>query len=336
MEAPAFRNRTDATALLHPVVTGTGWELLVVVKERFQVLDDGTTRRIGRAQIRFADERWDPDDPARSSTRYPHDLAPRKPTTDIVVSAEAVVPSGASSRELDVRIEVGDAVRSLRVFGPRTWYDAGTEMRPTDPLPFSRATLRWEDAFGGLDTSDPSAPLEELRNPLGRGLAKDPQLLAGAVVPHVEDPTDLIRGHRSRPQPAGVGAIGPGFEPRRSAAGTYDDVWRRHRMPLPPLDLDDHFYQAAAPGLRTRQHLVGGEPVRMLGLHRDGALSFELPRLSFLVEAPSPEGTAEHVPILDTVMLEPNARRLELTWRACLPWPSTLGRRASIHVTEVR
>ncbi|HJL19686.1 MAG TPA: DUF2169 domain-containing protein [Sandaracinaceae bacterium LLY-WYZ-13_1] len=321
--------------MLHPVITSAGWELLVAIKERFRIRSGGGVRRAGGAEIRFEDEPWSPDAPDGSSTKYPHDIAPSKPSTDVIVVGDAIVPGRGSARDLDVRVEVGDAARSLRVFGPRTWYDAGPELRPTDPLLFERAPLRWEHAFGGLDDSDPSGVLEEPRNPLGTGVVRDPEQLAGQPAPHVEDPEDPIRGHRSRPQPAGVGAIGPSFEPRRSAAGTYDERWIRQRMPLPPEDFDEHFHSCAAPGLRTRQHLVGGESVRLLGLHPDGPFSFELPRLSFLIEVPFPDGISELFPVLDTVLLEPNERQVELTWRACFEWPWSTGRKSTVRLTSM-
>ena len=336
MELPQLRNPTSASAALHPVVMADGWRVLVVVKEVSQILASGALRPVRRAHVRLADEPWPSSDSRPGSIRYPHDLAPRKPSTDIIVVGDAIAPGDKPVRELDVRVEVGPVACSLRVFGPRSWYDAGSRVAPTDPLPFTRAPLRWENAFGGIDDSNPDAVLEEARNPLGRGLSRDGQALIGKPLPQVEDPTCPIESHRTRPPPAGVGAIGPSFEPRRSAAGTHDESWVRHRMPLPPMDFDDRFHQVAPPGLRADTPLEGGERVRLLGLHRDGPISLSLPRRAFTVEAPSDGGVESKRMMLDTILIEPNDMKLELTWRTTFAWPRLSARRATLHVRQER
>jgi hypothetical protein len=108
----------------------------------------------------------------------------------------------------------------------------------------------------------------------------------------------------------------------------------RERMPLPPLDFDDRFNQAAAPGLVAAGLLRGGEPVQLLNMSERGPMEFELPRLFFGVSARSDARSTEHRPVLDTVLLEPSARRLELTWRALVPLPRRAGLLRAIRVVE--
>ncbi len=335
MELPPLRNDTAVTAAMVPVLTAQGWALLVVLKQRFEVLADGALRPLHDAAVRFADEPWSSEDPAGSSIKYPHDLAPGKPSTDVVVVGDALAPAGREVLSLDVAVEVGTLSRAVRVFGPRTWYDAGGRHVPTDPIPFTSCSIRWENAFGGIDDTEPEALLEEPRNPIGRGLVRSATSLTGQLVPQLEDPTDPIQSHRSRPKPAGLGAIGPGYAPRRDLAGTYDAAWRRYRMPRPPDDLDPRFHQCAPPELQTPSPLYGGEPVRLLGLHRDGAISFRLPERYFLVEVPAGSASEEHTAMLDTVLIEPNELRVELTWRSCFPWPRQGPWRAAVRVREL-
>ena len=330
MLLPKLQNRSRSTAALFPTLAGDGWAVLLVIKQRFHVGE--AVDPVPGAELRLGDVPW--ADALGTSVRYPHDLAPTKPTTDVLVVGDAMTPGGALERELAVRAEVADAALSARVLGPRTWCDVGRGIVPTAPLPFARAPLRWECAFGGIDGSDPDHCIEEPRNPIGGGLVRDPRQLIGTSAPHVEDPADPIVDHRSRPAPVGFGPLGPGFEPRRSAAGTYDESWTRTRMPLPPVGQSETFHQVAAPSLRTTEHLRGGEPVRLLGMHPSGLVAFDLPELWYLIDAPDGRGRAELIPVLDTVLLEPNDLRLELTWRAQIPWVYR-GRSGAVRLSQL-
>lgn len=317
MDLPRLQNRNPAAATLLPTLTTEGWALLVVIKQRYGV-DRGVATPQDGAEIRHSDELWSPDHPETSGIRYPHDIAPGKPSTDILVVGDAVAPGGRPVSALDVRVEVGSVGHSLRVFGPRAWYQNGARCVPTAPIEFERAPIRWENAFGGTD--DTEGLLEEPRNPVGIGIAARPERLVGRAMPQVEDPAHPLESSESRPPPAGFGAIGPQFEPRRTYAGTHDDRWIRERMPLPPLDFDERFNMCAPGALQAPTPLLGGEAVRILGMHEDGVLAFELPRIAFSVESSTARGVIEHRAMLDTVLLEPNELRFELTWRACLPW----------------
>jgi len=237
-------------------------------------------------------------------------------------------------KELDVWVRVGPVSKRLKVFGTRVWYPGVLGMTLSAAQPFQELPLRWEYAYGGMDTSNPERAAHEPRNPLGRGVAADPSTLKHQPGPQIEDPEILISSSRARPAPAGVGAIGPQFEPRLRYAGTYDDRWQKERMPLPPLDFDERHNQVAAPGLICPSYLRGGEPVELVGLHEEGPLQFELPKWAFYVGSWTAQGEQEHRPVLDTVLLEPNMRSFELTWRACVPVPKRARELASITVFE--
>src|SRR5690606_1156027 len=121
----------------------------------------GAVSRAGGAEIRIADEPWDPDAPETSSIKYPSDLCLRKPSTDVVVVGSAMAPYRQAVRELDVRVRVGPVQKALRVVGPRAWYRAAVgRMKLTEPQPFESTTLKWEHAWGGADyESDPQRPI---------------------------------------------------------------------------------------------------------------------------------------------------------------------------------
>ena len=106
--------------------------------------------------------------------------------------------------------------------------------------------------------------------------------------------------------------------PRRKYAGTYDDAWQRRRAPYLPADFDPRFFQLAPPEQVAPGYLVGGETVEVVGATAEGVLRFSLPRyaveVTYLVDG-SPQSRPAH---LDTVLVQPDLRRVLLTWRAAL------------------
>jgi hypothetical protein len=220
------------------------------------------------------------------------------------------------------------------VCGVRAFYRGVVGVAVSAPLPFTELPLRWEYAYGGADFSDPDHPLEEPRNPVGRGVAHQADTLIEKPAPQIEEHGHPITKPNQKRRPAGVGAIGRHWVPRRDYTGTIDEHWKRERMPLLPADFDERFNQVAPPELITPQPLRGGEPVRLENLHPDGPLHFELPRVRYYVGARGEEGTTEHRPLLDTVLLLPNERALELTWRTTVPIPRKASRLHYVQVHE--
>lgn len=334
---PSLASGTTATVELLPYLAPSGDDVVVVVvKQRFEVPPQGRPSRIGGAQVNVADVPWDEDAPEKSSVKLPSDLCLGKPATDVIVVGSAMAPGRSKVRQLDVGVRVGKIQKTLRVFGPRVWYKGMAGLTLTSAEPFEGLPLRWEYAWGGRDDSDPKKPIEEPRNPLGRGVTRDPGSLVHGLGPAIEDPDDLISTIRSSPKPAGVGPIGRHFMPRRKYAGTYDEEWRKTRMPLPPTDYDSRFEQVAPVDQIASGHLRGGEPVALTNLCEEGPLAFELPRLAFFVGARLDGKLVEHRTAMDTVVFFPNERAFEMTWRAPVRVPRRAERLDAIQVHEKR
>ncbi len=70
----------------------------------------------------------------------------------------------------------------------------------------------------------------------------------GVSLPNLEDPADPLLRWGQIAAPAGFGFVSPDWEPRASLGGSYDETWRRERMPLLPGDFDRRFFNAASPG----------------------------------------------------------------------------------------
>ncbi|MDY7231164.1 DUF2169 family type VI secretion system accessory protein [Hyalangium rubrum] len=338
MNTPELHNATSSTVALVPQLGMDGGNLVVVlIKELFSI-EPGSARvtRVGGAEVRYADEPWDKDKPEASSVKLPADVCIRKPSTDVVVVGHAMSKGGEPVKQLDVHVEVGPVAKSLRVFGTRVWYKGALGLTLGPPEPFTSLPLRWEYAYGGVDASDPSKPpLEEPRNPLGRGVTRDSNALVHQLGPQIEDPADLISTVRTKPAPAGVGALGRHWEPRRRYTGTMDERWMKERMPLLPLDFDERHHQLATPALICPEYLKGSEMVRLLNLSAEGLYQFALPKLHFGVSARTDRTNTEYRPVLDTVLLRPSDEQtLELTWRTVVPVPRPSRRLEYIQVVE--
>ncbi len=332
---PPLARATEATVELLPRLAPSGEIVVVVVKQRFVATPAGKAVRAPGAKVNVVDVPWDEDAPETSSIRLPSDLCVQKPGTDVLVAGSAVAPGRKPVRQLDVALQAGPIRKAVRVYGPRAWYKGVVGLALSAPEPFEELPLRWEHAWGGRDDSDPKKPLEEPRNPLGRGVARDPSKLVHQLGPAIEDLVHPVGAGRS-PAPAGVGPIGRHFMPRRKYAGTYDEAWRKTRMPLPPADFDPRFEQAAPPDQIAPGHLRGGEPVALVNACADGPLAFELPRLAFFVGARVDGAMVEHRTAMDTLVLFPGERAFEMTWRAVVPVPRRAERLAYIQVHEKR
>jgi len=329
-----LRNETSFPAAMVPGLDTTGLETLtVVVKGTFVWVPGQTTLERAEEQrgILFADEHH--GEPSASSVKYEADTGPAKRGTDIVLVGHAV--SARPSRVLDVMLTAGPVAGVLRVFGDRAWYRSLGRFEASEPLPFSRMPLVWERAFGGADTSDPDPAKHayEERNPVGTGFfaGRGHEGIEGTRLPNVEDPRALVSSPMDRPAPAGFAFVARSWMPRRAYAGTYDERWRRERFPFLPEDFDERFFDAAPENLVTPEPLVGLEPVVVTNVSEQGDVRFFVPRVSLGVTLSLKGRLSALLPSLATMVIEPDERRVTLTWRATFPC-----RRELLYVDYVR
>ena len=332
MDQPPVDNLTDFEVHPQMLLDKDGEKMAAIVKATFVMPPDGGPLEIAaeeeRRVVRAADVPW--GEPEKSSIAYPSDICLRKPGTDVVVVARAFAPRGEPAESWDVGVQVGRLRKALRVYGLRVWEDRGAGISPARPI--SDLEIRYDWAWGGSDAGEDGSIVEEPRNPVGLGVARDPAVLTHQRAPQIEDPAVPIRSCTTRPPPAGLGPIGRHWEPRRRYIGTYDAAWLELRNPLPPDDQDDRHNLCGSPGLVAETPLVGGEPVGLLALvPGGGATRFDLPRVAveieFRVKGREP---ARFRPYLDTVIIdtldigpdEPLA--VELVWRAYVKPPRRL------------
>lgn len=270
--------------------------------------------------------------PDASSVRMPADVGLAKPSTDVLLVARAHAPGDHPTTAMDVTLTAGPLRRTARIIGDRVWQPRdGGAFAASDARPFTRMPLVWERAFGGAGDGG-AAP--DARNPVGVGRLA----AAGAPLPNLEDPDALLGGGAAgaAPAPVGFAPVAEHWLPRLVYAGTYDEAWQRSRAPYLPADFDPRFLQLAPPELIAPAYFVGGEPVEVTGVTPGGQLRFEVPRVAVEVTYVV-AGAAERRPArLDTVLIEPDNRRVLVTWRAALRCDKRALRVETVHVAAER
>jgi len=309
-------NNTPYRAGAAPLVDAQGRPVIVaVVKATFAADAAGRwTLADDPSPVRWNDVLWYPEAPD-SSVRYPSDAAPEKVGTDILFVGEAVSPR--ATPYVDIAVQARSLRKSVRVHGERLFYKRGAACAVGPAAPFVRRPIVYELSYGGT-SSDGKAV--ERRNPVGRGVAAAPADLDGKPAPCIEDPRAPITSSADRPAPAGLGALGPHWLPRAAHAGTFDEAWRKERMPLLPRDFSPRYYNTAPPDQILDPPLASGEDVAVLGMREEGALRFTLPSLPVVFFGKRADGSTITVrPHLDTLIMEPGRARVEVTLRAALP-----------------
>jgi hypothetical protein len=311
-----FANATPFAALAAPLAAPDGRDVvLAVVKATFRRTKEGRLVLADeQAPVRAGDVAHFPD-AEDSSIRYPGDLCVEKRGTDVVIVGEAVSPKPALA--VDVAAQVQGRKVCLRVHGERVYYRGALGVTIGPAAPFERKPIVYERAYGG---TSPDKSAVERRNPVGRGFGRSASELVDTPAPQIEDPGHPITGAGDRPVPVGFGATGPHWLPRADYAGTFDEVWKRTRMPRMPADFDVRNNNVAHPSLQFDALLVAGDPIALLGMTPGGIWKVELPAMLVCLHGRYHDGrvlTAR--PAVDTVLVEPLEDALQLTLRHAFP-----------------
>lgn len=311
----SFTNASPFAAQPVPLLDREGHDVLVVVVKGTFVIDRAGAPRPADdpSPIRAADELLDPEVPT-GSIRFPADLGGLRVGTGVVLEGSAI--SAAPVRSLDVAIKIKERTVPIRVHGTRVFFAGALGVAVGPAQPFERMPIVYERAYGGASAD---LSLVESRNPAGVGVARSAADLVDRPAPQIEHPARPHTMASDRHPPVGVGAIMSHWSPRFELAGTFDERWRTTRMPLVPEDHDPRCNNVAHPSLQFEDHLAAGAPIAVQGMSLT-PLIFSLPALPALIAARYDTGEREVVrPPIDTVILQPEPRRVELVARASLP-----------------
>ncbi len=327
----AVVDRTPFSSSLIPALDKDGTEYLVVVTKATFSIHTSRGAVVADEQVPVALADVHHGEPGRSSILYESDSALRKPGADVVLVGKAHGPAGGAS-SMEIELRVGAARRVVRVLGPRVWSRIGATLRASQPGRITTVPLVWERAFGGADERG-----RDERNPVGTGYVSPGASgdLEGQALPQLEDPSEPLQQLGERPRPVGFGFVSRSWSPRTALAGTYDAAWRAERAPLLPLDFDDRFFLGAPSGLSLAR-LDGGEQVAARGvLPGAGAFEFVVPRRAIEVRIEMGAAATPHRARLDTMVVEPERRRILLTYRASVPVRRRLLDIDRVRITEV-
>jgi hypothetical protein len=292
---------------------------LLVAKMTWQIMGDGSARyAVPQRGVRMLDEKVDDDNPF-SSVLYPGDYVDHKPGTDVIMVAKAYPEEGAKSHDVTLRIARRDSLleKTVRVFGTRVYMKGPRGITPGPAAAPAVTPLQYELAHGGTEIEGDEFARSDV-NPAGVGVAINPKKLVGAVAHQLE----IVGGS----EPAGFGALGPGWQPRIGYAGTLDAKWQKTRHPFLPEDFDPRFNCVAHPDLYCEEPLTGTEPVEIVGATPDGPLRFQLPEYAPAFESLVDDVERDLDPHLDTFLIDVENRLVELTWRATQRIPRKIKR----------
>jgi hypothetical protein len=286
------------------------WQAIAIVKATYTWDATGRCTLVEALPVLLAEEFAGP--PALSGLLRASELSLAKPKVDVLLAGALAFPQPIT--QIDVELSVGSRlVKRARVFGDRVWLPAVTaELAPSQPRPVTRVPIAWERCYGGADPVDTKCI--EPRNPAGSGVVKDPKSLHGKPAPNFEDAQNLLPVRVGRPAPVGFGPIAAHWRERLVLAGTYDEIWENQRRPLPPADFSPAYFNVAP----TDQQLDGyepGEELRLTNMTTAVHDRIRLPELQVPVTFASDE-MSEEVAIVDTLIVEPEERRLSVLARA--------------------
>lgn len=313
-------NTSGFDALLYPAVNREGRETAVaIIRATFELAPNGVLQPAPeQIPVRLEDRYF--GKPGVSTCLEEADLAVYKPGTDVIVVGSAQTGNDRPVTAMQVGVRVGALQKSAQVTGDRIYqraFGVGPVV-PSEPLPFTVMPLIWERSFGGIDprTEESERPQFEPRNPIGCGFVGG-KLLRGPVAGQKLPNITPVKGGST--EPWGFSTIGRAWVPRYALAGTFDDRWQRDRAPFLPLDFDYRFFQCATGGLTSLSHLRGDEPVMVLNMSPEREVAFNLPGIVMGLTVRADGKPAQRcLAALDTVVLEPEHRRVMLVWRRAI------------------
>jgi hypothetical protein len=296
--------------------------LVVIVKGTFILPKRGEATTLAQEQVPLVDADLFTGEPGFSATLVESDYALEKPGCDVVLNGAAYAPGGRPTQRVMVGLQIGNWRKSFLVVGDRVWRNAGVAYIASEPAPFVRMPISYDNAFGGTDDRlrDPVSYRQYPQNPVGRGwhYHRYPERITGSPLPNTEEPGDPVRDPQGKHRPMAFGPIGRAWPLRIKYAGTYDQNWRDNVFPFLPADFDPRYFQCVPEDqqLATPQ---GGERIILANLTSDGRREFAFPTVDMpVVFFGRRADRVETKGTIDTVLFEPELERFTVVWRSSL------------------
>jgi hypothetical protein len=210
------------------------------------------------------------------------------------------------------------------VVGDRYWdADLLGNFWATPPEPFESIPLTYERSFGGTDVTNPDPRKRRFHreNLVGTGVYSnaDRSLVMGKRLPGIQPPGRRVSSWGDTTETVGFGFVSPQWLPRLSYAGTYDQAWLDYQYPLPPVDFDVRFHQAA-PADQQLAAIRAGEEICLKKMHPDGEVRFTLPPMELPMTFLFKDGPDRRFNVApDTLTLFPGELKFTVVWRCVVP-----------------
>jgi hypothetical protein len=297
--------------------------LVVSVKGTYTIPPNDEAPKLVEEQVPLVEADEFSGEPGFSAPLCESDYPLRKPNCDVILNGTAYAPNGKPAARVPVSLQVGPISKSFYAVGDRIWKKGLFSIKPTEPVPFVKMPISYDTAFGGVDANhqDPNKLVAFLVNPIGIGFHQhlDSKFVDGKLLPNTEEAHNPIKKPNGAYRPMAFGPIGRNWQPRIKLAGTYDQNWLDNIFPFLPPDFDDGYYQSA-PSDQQMPYPQGGERVTLVNLTPAGRTTFNLPPSKMLVWFFMKNGEEKEAQaVIDTVLIEPDANRFMVTWRASLP-----------------
>lgn len=293
--------------------------LMVAVKATFDFPQKGGRPELSAEQLPLVEADEFTGEPGLSAPLRETDYSRYKPHCDVLLIGNAYAPGGRPTDQVEVSMVVGPIEKSFRVVGDRFWLQTMLGGHVSAPRLFDVMPISYDNAFGGVDDSDPENVMTFMPNPVGRGYHPRKKDYDQKPLPNTEELYQTIKSPKGGYQPMSFGPIGRAWSPRLSFTGTYDQEWTENRAPYWPHDFDCRYFQCA-PQDQQMPYPRGSEHIYLKNLSPRGDIHFTLSAdpIPVLV-IPHREDACQLEANVDTIVLEPEHERFTMTWRAVLP-----------------
>ena len=325
----------------------------VLVKRSYRIAHRQAAVRAEVDQpFRMIDEYFDHGEPEWATVAHESELAPYKPSVDVVVVGKAYATAGAPTQQMQVSVALAGREKTLLVTGDRQCeHREGLVPGFSDPRPFAEMDLRYDRAYGGQDQKSlPDIPFFYPRNFMGKGVAlrNVAEVIDGLALPNIEDPGDLLTPERVviedpkrwhlQPLPQGFGWRQRTWYPRCALLGSYPaflaagTVTAEERLGLLPKNhvalakqsrlapFEAHFNNGASLGMIFTS-LQADERITLRGLSPDGLLDFRLPGDTPKIGLDLGMGLKPLEARMHTVSIRPDHLALDIVWRGAQVYP---------------
>jgi hypothetical protein len=250
------------------------------------------------------------------------DTVPYKKGAELLVYGTACPPQQDSTvMEVSVGLRRNgedDWLKTLRIFGPRSWHRGLTGISLGQPESLQPLPLRYEFAYGGRDPRDKMRRYG--KNPVGVGYSLHSRYHSALGAPQIELTGAFLNSLTQRPEPGGFGPIPSFWEPRIHHQPDMDEG--RQSMGLCPFleGVNPAFYNTAPADQHFSQPFAGTESILLKGLLNkrggDNTLLIHLPRVSPRIDLQKGGERKAITAQCDTLVVDADAREIHLVWRA--------------------